>query len=77
MLIAVDLNCKHGSWNSLRVNANDSVLFDLGQHLNFNKIGPDTPTRYPYQTSLTHFSPEVLDIALLKEVSLVLPSIGT
>ncbi|CAH2093465.1 unnamed protein product [Euphydryas editha] len=76
VILAGYLNAKHPHWNS-RVSNRHGVQLDLMTSLpslGFDIIAPPTPTRFPNRTN---DSADVLDIAILKGVTLVLRSIET
>ncbi|KAJ0177653.1 hypothetical protein K1T71_006526 [Dendrolimus kikuchii] len=75
VIIAGDLNCKHPSWNCPIENPKGRELLRLSDRLLFGILAPLTPTRYPDRPDVQY--PSVLDIALLKGVSLQFRSIET
>lgn len=74
VLLAGDFNSKNVLYNSATTNPNGRTLERLADSLNFDVIPPMTPTHYPFITS---HQPSVLDLALLKNVTLRLHSIET
>lgn len=72
VIIAGDLNAKHISWNSHSNNPRGRSLELLSSHLNFDVIAPMNPTHFPRNPD---HRPDVLDIALLKNVNLGLRSL--
>lgn len=65
VLIAGDLNAKHPAWNSRITNARGRQLHRLAARHGANIIAPATPTYY----SSNHLHrPDVLDIAILKDL---------
>jgi hypothetical protein len=74
VIIAGDLNAKHPAWNSNTTSTRGRIVFNLGCSLNFDPIAPLEPTHYPHDPS---HRPDVLDIALLKDVNLKLHTIET
>ncbi|CAK1596835.1 unnamed protein product [Parnassius mnemosyne] len=74
VVIAGDLNSKHVSWNSNLNNPNGNILCGLTERLNFDVIAPESPTHYPFITS---HQPDVLDVAILKDIRLNINSIET
>ncbi|CAH2097930.1 unnamed protein product [Euphydryas editha] len=77
VILAGDLNAKHPHWNS-RVSNRHGVQLDLMTSLpslGFDVIAPATPTRF--EVRMTNDISDVLDIAILKGVTLVLRSIET
>lgn len=73
VLIAGDLNAKHVAWCSHSCNPRGNALYHLSSVHHFDIIAPMTPTRFPY--TLGDQRPDVLDIALLKNVNLRIRSI--
>lgn len=74
VILAGDLNCKHAAWNSHTTTPNGRRLDRLVDDLNFDVIAPMTPTHYPANP---RHRPDVLDMALLRNVALRLRSIET
>lgn len=76
VIIAGDLNSKHPRWNSRIKNTRGKVLDRLASRnsLDFEILAPRTATRFP-PTESSPGSPEVLDIALIKGITLHLRSI--
>ncbi|TLO72043.1 hypothetical protein FEG37_18420, partial [Acinetobacter baumannii] len=72
VILAGDLNCKHIRWNSHTTTPNGRRLDALVDDLAFDIVAPLTPTHYPL--NIAH-RPDILDIALLKNVTLRLHSI--
>ncbi|KAJ8737082.1 hypothetical protein PYW07_000353 [Mythimna separata] len=72
VILAGDLNAKHPAWNSNITNPRGRVLYNLGVSLNFDIIAPMSHTHFPHDPN---HSPDVLDVALLKNVNLRLQSI--
>lgn len=72
VLIAGDFNAKHESWNSHSRNARGRNLEFLSSALNFDIVAPLQPTHYP---QIIDHRPDVLDIALLKNVNLRIRSL--
>lgn len=72
VIIAGDLNAKHHAWNSNTTTTRGRILFNLCESLNFDVVAPMQPTHYPH---FTEHRPDVLDVALLKNVNLRLHSI--
>ncbi|KAL5237496.1 hypothetical protein ACI65C_004906 [Semiaphis heraclei] len=66
-ILAGDLNAKHPVWNSQRTNTADLVLLNHMEENNYLVVAPDTPTHHPDQR---HHQPDVLDIAILKNINL-------
>ena len=73
-IIAGDFNAKHPAWNSNTTTTRGKHVFDLSDSLNFDVIAPMQPTHFPHNQNQR---PDVLDIALLKNVNLRLHSIET
>lgn len=67
VLLAGDFNSKHPSFNCKTLNPNGTKLFDLMDRLTFDVIAPLEPTHYP---RILHHQPDVLDFALLRNISL-------
>lgn len=65
-LVAGDLNAKHTAWNSRNINASGNILLNYASSNTIFVDGPIAPTRYD-----AHALPNVLDIALLKNVPFV------
>lgn len=61
-ILAGDLNCKHQSWNSRRLNSNGTILHNFILKNDIAVVGPQEPTHYPDSGN----RPDVLDIALFK-----------
>lgn len=72
VILAGDLNAKHPAWNSSTTNPRGKVVFDLCSTLSFDVIAPMHPTHYPFDPTQR---PDVLDIALLRNVNLRLHSL--
>ncbi|KAJ2952535.1 hypothetical protein O0L34_g6854 [Tuta absoluta] len=72
VIIAGDLNAKHMSWNCIANNPRGNLLFEWQDELSFDLVAPTEVTHYPH--TVTH-RPDILDIALLKNVNLRLSSI--
>ncbi|CAH2108991.1 unnamed protein product [Euphydryas editha] len=77
VLLAGDLNSKHYQWNSRSINTKGRELDRLTSlpSLDFEVIAPQTPTRFPFRNS--NDRPDVLDIAILRGVTLQLRTIET
>jgi len=60
------MNAKHPVWNSQRTNTAGLILLYHMEENNYLVIAPDTPT-HPEQR---HHQPDVLDIAILKNINL-------
>ncbi|KAL5233363.1 hypothetical protein ACI65C_000773 [Semiaphis heraclei] len=58
---------KHPVWNSQRTNTADLVLLNHMEENNYLVVAPDTLTHHPDQR---HHQPDVLDIAILKNINL-------
>lgn len=72
VIIAGDLNAKSPAWCSLTTNPRGRLLESLSQTLHFDIVAPMLPTHFP--ANVDH-RPDVLDIALLKNINLGLCSI--
>jgi hypothetical protein len=63
-IIAGDLNAKNTIWNSSRTNAAGNLLERyISTRNDTTVIAPDSPTHYP---DISHHTPDVLDIAIMK-----------
>ncbi|GBP38913.1 hypothetical protein EVAR_95662_1 [Eumeta japonica] len=69
-----DLNSKSTSWNCNYSNRNGRKMVVLAEDLHFNIVTPLTPIHY---LSNDNHRPDILDIALMKGVSLKLGCIET
>ena len=67
-----DFNSKHTDWTCLATNPNGRQLLQITESLNLDVICPYSPTHYPDNPG---HSPDVLDFALMKGVTLNLRSI--
>lgn len=72
VILAGDLNSKHVRWNCRVNNRNGRILDRIVNEINFDIIAPMEATHFPL--NLDH-QPDVLDIALLKNVSMRMRSI--
>ena len=72
VIIAGDLNAKHPAWNSNTTSPRGRLLFNQCESLNFDVIAPMHPTHFP---NIVDHLPDVLDVALLKNVNFRLHSI--
>ncbi|KAI8427039.1 hypothetical protein MSG28_014680 [Choristoneura fumiferana] len=72
VLVAGDLNSKHTRWNCRVNNRNGRVLDRLVDELNFDILAPMEETHFP--TNPEH-RPDILDIALLKNVTMRMRSL--
>jgi len=64
VIIAGDLNAKHGAWNSRKNNQAGKILNEyLNTRIDTTVAAPSSPTRYP--TAINQ-SPDILDIAIMK-----------
>lgn len=72
VILAGDFNSKHLRWNSTTSNSRGRILDVLTDTLDFDVVAPMTPTHFPF--TLGH-TPDILDIALLKNINLRLCSI--
>lgn len=73
VIVAGDLNSKHVSWGCVATNSNGNRLHHLLiESLPFDLLAPLEPTHYPHNVE---HRPDILDIALLKNVALTLRSI--
>lgn len=72
VILAGDLNSKHTRWNSKCINARGKTLSRLldKQVFDMRIAAPEEPTRYP-QNDREPKNPDVLDIAVLKNVTLL------
>ena len=66
VIMAGDLNCKHRNWNSRLTAPNGKRLRRFADSRRITVIGPTQPTFYPSQR---HAAPDVLDIAVSKELT--------
>ncbi|GBP46716.1 RNA-directed DNA polymerase from mobile element jockey [Eumeta japonica] len=69
-----DFNSKNIEWNCVYTNTNGRILADLRDTLEFDVIAPLTPTHFPDKD---RDCPDILDIALLRNVNLKLGCIET
>ena len=67
-----DFNSKHTDWTCLATNPNGRPLLQITESLSLDVICPYSPTHYPDNPG---HSPDVLDFALMKGVTLNLRSI--
>lgn len=72
VIVAGDFNSKHQQWNARSTSQNGIRLDTYADKYNFDVIAPMAPTHYPHNTDHT---PDVLDIAILKNVTLQFRSI--
>ena len=72
VILAGDLNAKHPAWNSNTTTTRGRIVFNLCATLNFDVVAPMSPTHFPHDPN--HL-PDILDVALLKNVNLRLQSI--
>ncbi|GBP52840.1 RNA-directed DNA polymerase from mobile element jockey [Eumeta japonica] len=64
-----DFNSKNAEWNCVSTNTNARILADLRDTLEFDVIAPLTPTLFPDKD---RNRPDILDIALMRNVNLKL-----
>lgn len=72
VIIGGDFNSKNTQWNCLATSRNGRLLAKLAEELPFDVIAPMSPTHYP--DNVNH-RPDILDMAILKNVGLRLHSI--
>lgn len=71
-ILAGDFNSKSVRWHSVTNSHNGLVLEDLHDRLDFDVVATLAPTRYP---RVSGHNPSVLDIALLKNITLQVCSV--
>lgn len=69
VILAGDFNSKHKSFNCRVNNPNGYILFNFMDEYMFDVVAPMEPTHYPFNPE---HQPDILDIALLKNISLSL-----
>ncbi|GBP82986.1 RNA-directed DNA polymerase from mobile element jockey [Eumeta japonica] len=69
-----DFNSKNIEWNCVETNTNGRILADLRDTLEFDVIAPLNPTHFPDKDG---DRPDILDIALMKNVNLKLGCIDS
>ncbi|GBP30612.1 RNA-directed DNA polymerase from mobile element jockey [Eumeta japonica] len=69
-----DFNSKNTEWNCVSINKNGRVPVDLKNTLEFDVIAPLTPSHFPNED---RDMPDILDIALMRNVNLKLNCIET
>jgi Reverse transcriptase (RNA-dependent DNA polymerase)/Endonuclease-reverse transcriptase len=72
VVLAGDFNSKHTLWSCSSTNANGTAMSRFADELLFDLVVPLTPTHYP---AVAGHSPNPLDVALLKNVTLPLRSL--
>lgn len=72
VILAGDLNAKNTSWNCLSTTSRGTLLESLSDPLGFDIIAPLNPTHYPRNPD---HRPDILDIVLLKNITLRLCSL--
>lgn len=76
VILAGDLNCKHPRWNSRISNSKGvrlNAILDGSRNPDIEIVAPTEPTRYPIRQ--TNDNADVLDIALLKSITLQVRSL--
>lgn len=74
VVLAGDFNSKHKDWCCSTNNTNGNILRRLTNKIGFDVVAPTLPTHFPHYTK---FRPDILDMVLLKNISLRLGNIET
>lgn len=72
VILAGDFNSKNVLWNTLSTNRNGALLEKFMDEITFDLIAPLEPTHYSFNINCR---PDILDIALLRNVALRLHSV--
>ncbi|GBP78958.1 RNA-directed DNA polymerase from mobile element jockey [Eumeta japonica] len=74
VILSGDFNSKSTNWNCNYTNSNGRKMEVLAEDIHFNIVPPRSPTHYHNNDN---YRPDILDIALMKEVALKLSCIET
>lgn len=75
VILTGDLNSKHPRWQSSTTDARGRALNKLTDRLQFEVIAPITPTRFPHGVGNLRHRPSVLDLTIIRNISLVVNNV--